>query len=202
MYHSPSSKPDYYINNLEHVLTKLNRHNQKQIILVGDTNIDIIKYEHDQNSINLINTTSSHGYVQLIARPTCITDHSVTLIDHIYTNSPYNVTAQNIITLDISDHLGTYVNLVLDNKNERMNCSKILHENKQTDYYKINDENMQKFVEYISAENWDTVHNAVDAQTKYDQFILIYTKHYDSAFLTKPTENRRKNQRNNPKPWI
>ena len=43
---------------------------------------------------------------------------------------------------------------------------------------KTNYANMQKFVEYIAAENWDSVHNAIDAQSKYDQFILTYTKHY------------------------
>ena len=54
-----------------------------------------------------------------------------------------------------------------------------------SDYHKINNDNMQKFVKYIAAENWDTVYNATEAQSKYDQFILTYTKYYDSAFLTK-----------------
>ena len=62
-------------NLYDYFLTKLNRHKQKQIFLAGDTNIDLIKYERDQNSINLINTANTHGYVQLIARPTRITDH-------------------------------------------------------------------------------------------------------------------------------
>ena len=116
----------------------------------------------------------------------------MTRIDHIYTNSPYNVTSQNIITLDISDHLGTYVNLVLDNKIERAKFNKISHENEYSDYYKINAANLQKYTEYISTENWNTVHNAADAQTKYDEFISTYTKHYNSAFLTKSTGMRRK----------
>ena len=89
---------------MECVLQKLNRHSSKHILLTGDFNIDLIKYDTDINGQNIVDTTGNHGFVQIISRPTRITDHSTTLIDHIYTNRVSHVIRSNVITLDLSDH--------------------------------------------------------------------------------------------------
>ena len=98
------------MEDLENILYQLNRHKNKHIILVGDLNIDLIKHDSDTNSQNLVNITSNHGFLQTISRPTRITDHNASLIDHIYTNQIHNIASSGIITLDISDHLATYTN--------------------------------------------------------------------------------------------
>ena len=41
----------------------------------------------------------------MITKATRITNHSATLIDHIYTNSPEKVIKSGICLADISDHL-------------------------------------------------------------------------------------------------
>ena len=42
----------------------------------------------------------------------------------------------------------------------------------------------------------------MDAQTTFDKFDEIYTKHYNTAYPLSSIRIRRKNERQNPKPWI
>ena len=51
--------------------------------IVGDFNQDLIKYDDNLDCQNLIDNAHNHGFVQLESRPTRITDHSATLIDHV-----------------------------------------------------------------------------------------------------------------------
>ena len=88
------------------------RHGEKHIILDGDLNIDLIKHTSDRPSQNLVESMASSGFLQLISRPTRLTDHSATLIDHVYTNNLENTKSCNIITIDISDHLETSILLI------------------------------------------------------------------------------------------
>ena len=46
----------------------------------------------------------THALEQIITRPTRVTDQTATLIDHIYTNSPNNVSQSGVIDLGLSDH--------------------------------------------------------------------------------------------------
>ena len=50
----------------------------------------------------------SLGYMPLITKATRITDHSATLIDHIYTNVPQKITKAGICLADITDHLPVF----------------------------------------------------------------------------------------------
>ena len=54
---------------------------------------------------------SSHGFVQLVSRPTRITDISATLIDHVYTNNVDNIKSCNILTVDLTDQLATHTKI-------------------------------------------------------------------------------------------
>ena len=48
------------------------------------------------------------GVMPLITKPTSITDHTATLIDHIYTNLPEKIINAAICTADITDHLPVF----------------------------------------------------------------------------------------------
>ena len=193
LYRSPSTKPTVFIQRLEKILAKLDRHKNKSIILVGDLNIDLIKHNTDKNGQELIDLTTSQGFLQVISRPTRITDHSATLIDHIFVNKIHDVYSSGIITCDISDHLCTYVNIAL-NENLNHNLTR-----SGAEFAKFNDANNEKFRELINNETWEPVYSQPCAQSQYTKFIEIYTKHYNSAF---PKTNNNKKRRKNPKPWI
>ena len=199
-YRSPSSKPDKYIEKLDNILSGLKRHKNKQILLMGDLNIDLTAYESNLCCQNLINITSNHGLIQIISKPTRVTDHSASLIDHIYTNSIQNVTNSGILTLDLSDHLGTYLNIVLNDKFDRTKF-KFKANEQNFEYHKFNAENDEKFRKLIADGDWELILHETDAQMRYNKFAEIYTNLYDTAYpKVKPV--RRKKQRVNPKPWI
>ena len=50
----------------------------------------------------------SLGFMPVITKPTRITDQTVTLIDHIYTNTPEKLIKSGLCLADISDHLPVF----------------------------------------------------------------------------------------------
>ena len=196
-YRSPSTKPAKFLSTLDNILSKLNRHSNKQIILTGDFNIDLVKHEYEQNSQQLIDMTTRNGFIQVINKQTRVTDHSMTLIDHIYTNQIHNMLSSGIITYDISDHLGTYISISLQDDIATSHNA----DNSNNFYSKFNGENTEKFKNLIENVSWDEIMNETDTQIKYDKFIKIYSECYETAF-PKVAATRRKKQRKHPKPWV
>ena len=79
-------------------------HENKQILIMGDFNINLLNYD-DKNIADFLNTMFSYSYLPFINTPTRVTGHSKTLINNIFYNKPMlNITAGNIISV-ISDHL-------------------------------------------------------------------------------------------------
>eukprot|EP00745_Piridium_sociabile_P024390 TRINITY_DN38622_c0_g1_i1.p1 TRINITY_DN38622_c0_g1~~TRINITY_DN38622_c0_g1_i1.p1 ORF type:complete len:158 (-),score=5.64 TRINITY_DN38622_c0_g1_i1:31-504(-) len=71
----------------------------KEIILMGDFNIDLTVPGARWN-----NTYAMYGLEQIIDRPTRITVHSETLIDHIYVNTKVNIVERCSVQTGCSDH--------------------------------------------------------------------------------------------------
>ena len=114
IYRSPSSNHAKFIDRLDSYLTKLERHKNKIIHLVGDFNVDLANYDNDFHCHELINKMAEHNFAQLISLPTRVTDHTSTIIDHVYSNQVHTLLMSRVVTLDISDHLGTYVQFTAD----------------------------------------------------------------------------------------
>ena len=208
IYRSPSShNTSNFMKIFDESLNRLRGHSRKHILLAGDTNIDLLKYENDDNSQNLINTAATHGFAQLISRPTRVTDHSCTLIDHIFSNKVHKVIDTSVLSIDLSDHLGTYVRISLDPSFDRAighgNPSYGLenHNNRKQDYRIFNEANNDTFKDLLKNETWQEL-DGLGAEDRYEKFNEIYMKHYESAYPLKSQRQRRKNERADPKPWI
>ena len=80
----------------------------KEIYIMGDMNIDLLKLNEHWKTGEYVENIFTHGFIPLITKPTRITDHSATLIDHIYTNRTDTNMTSGIITTDISDHFGMF----------------------------------------------------------------------------------------------
>ena len=200
-YRSPSKKPSKFYEVLEHALHKLGKFKNKHALILGDFNIDLIKYESDTHAQELIDCTSKFGFAQTISIPTRVTDHSATLIDHIYSNMIHKVVSSNVLTTDISDHLATSVTIALDAQYDRT----ILHlptDTGQSHEYRIfNEANNLKFKELINNETWG-IKGDLNANEQYESFMDKYISHYDEAFQLKSNRPKRKNERVEPKQWI
>ena len=205
IYRSPSRSPGNFVNLFDSVCRNLNRHSRKQITLTGDLNIDLLKHENFEAAQNLIEVASKYGFMQLVSRPTRITENSCTLIDHVYCNDIHNTLSCNILTVGISDHLATLMTVSLGNArfgNERSVVMNPLVEDEQKAFRIFNEANNLKFNELIEEEKWEAIFDVQDANAQYNKFCEIYTKNYETAYPLKRNRIRRKNERKNPKPWI
>jgi predicted nucleotidyltransferase len=92
------------MNDLQQLLAAEN----KETYLMGDMNIDLLKCSSHHKTGEYLESVFSHGFLPLITKPTRITDHSATLIDHIYANKQDILSTSGIIINDISDHFGVF----------------------------------------------------------------------------------------------
>ena len=98
VYRPPSACSDW-VNQFEEELS-IAQTTGLEFILMGDINIDITHCINTKwmNLIQLFDLT------QLVSSPTRITQSSSTIIDHIYTSNPENITATFVPDYSISDH--------------------------------------------------------------------------------------------------
>ena len=87
IYRHPSSEisvEDFTNLHLDPILHKINLEN-KQCILMGDFNVDLLKSESEEKSLSFYNNLSSHFFTPYILQPTRL--QSKSLIDNIFFNS-------------------------------------------------------------------------------------------------------------------
>lgn len=98
VYRPPSACSDW-INSFEEELT-IAQTTGLEFILMGDFNIDIT------HSINTkwMNLIQLFDLTQLVSSPTRVTQSSSTIIDHVYTSNPENITETFVPYYAISDH--------------------------------------------------------------------------------------------------
>ena len=123
----------------------------------------------------LIDTLAKYGIVQTVSKPTRVTDHSATLIDHVYTNNIENTLSSNVLTLDISDHLATLTTIKL----RAISQKHTTHSNRtDTTKYRqtrtINEANNAIFKELLEGETWEEARQSCCANEQYDKFSEIY----------------------------
>lgn len=118
VYRHPHANLDDFSAQMEDIIKKFNDNKQIAYIL-GDFNIDFLKYVNHLPTENYINMLYSNNFYPIITKPTRITSHSATLIDHIYTNSSNFDLMSGILTLDITDHLPVFCLVSNNTKKEK-----------------------------------------------------------------------------------
>ena len=90
------------------ILTYLNQKKLKYLI-VGDFNINLMKYNVAQNVTNYMNSINSTGCNILIDKPTRIDNRSksASCLDHVYSNLISENLDNYVVWADVSDHFGT-----------------------------------------------------------------------------------------------
>ena len=112
IYRHPGGDVKQFTEQLENTLSKIeNDKTIKHNIITGDFNIDLIKFDLNDNTNEYLNTVLKNGFIPTILLPTRVTSHSCTLIDHIYhqsRNSRIQILSGNLIT-DMSDHFANFI---------------------------------------------------------------------------------------------
>ena len=197
MYRSPSGDVTHFMTELDTRLQALRKHKNKLILFVSDSNIDLLKFGHFEPATNLVNNFSEFGFAPTISRPTRVTCHTATLIDHIFVNDCTAITKSGVITESLSDHMAIFVNLILDSN--KVNCKLSSYENQAPPKRDINDVNLKKFKQEVENTDWNFLAAAASADEKFNLFESKYSQIYDNHF---PKVKKIFNKRKCNKPWI
>ena len=100
---------DFKSDFISPLLLKLQKESSKRIFLLGDFNIDLLKYELSDSINNFIDTLSSNFFLPHILPPTRFSKTS-RLIDNIFSNSTSleKIESGNV-TSTFSDHLPQFI---------------------------------------------------------------------------------------------
>ena len=166
IYRSPSyNSITDFSQSLSLIIERLNSEN-KDIVIVGDMNIDLIKSETHRETSEFLDSMISNDLFPKITLPTRVTHTSATLIDHIYTNNKHHSTIAGTIKTDISDHFSNFILFKWTPTKARpkfityRNCSEIA---------------IQKLNNALQITNWTSILNDTSVDAAYDKFLDIYT---------------------------
>ena len=99
---------EQFSNELFEIFHKLNS-DKRSFYALGDYDLELLKIKTN-NSVRMhVNNMISLPCKCAIDLPTRITNHSKTLIDHIYFNDFNKLTTSGIIISDINDHYGIFI---------------------------------------------------------------------------------------------
>ena len=92
---------DNYLNILLQKISK----EKKIFFLLGDFNVDLLKYDKHPKANKFIDSLSSYMYLPYILHPTRVTGHLQTIIDNIFSNYVSKEAVCGNLTSTTSDHL-------------------------------------------------------------------------------------------------
>jgi len=110
IYRNPGAQLQQFCESLCSSIEILNRSKTKYVLL-GDTNIDLTKFNLVSSITNYVNSLFSVGCTFHIDKPTRISSSSATCIDHVYSNLQTEFLDNYIVLSDVSDHFGIITKL-------------------------------------------------------------------------------------------
>ena len=196
IYRHPDKDPEDFVQNyLSPLIQKLSTESkEKDIFLMGDFNIDLLKHNKGDVSSSFLSTLAEGGFLPSISIPTRITTKSKTLIDNIFFNNFSNDFTSGNFTTSISDHLSQF--LIFDQNIAKQETPKY---KMQRDYRNFDEQN---FIQDISSINWDRELqlNCGNPNFSTESFVSIINKTLNKHAPLK--KKRVKKYNTNRKPWI
>ena len=123
-------------------------HENKTSVIVGDFNIDLLKYDGDNHANEFYNTMTSNFYSPFILQPTCPISKS--LIDNIFLNTLEYISTSGNITIQFSNHLFQFV--ILEGFFKDLPIPKLNIYQRNFKYF-----NEREFQETLNGINWDNI---------------------------------------------
>ena len=162
-----------------------------QVFLYGDFNLNALDLANNKFVSEYIETVFTHGFLQIITKPTRVSGNSATLIDHILTNS----TAQNhdsfIICSRLSDHFPIA---------HQINLTRTKQSQNSFESRKFTSDNFQRFNSALNNYNWNHVTDLNCAQEAANNFLSTFDTLYNAYF---PLSKNNLNKSKTPiEPWM
>ena len=193
IYRHPSMNPTEFIDiYLSELLQKLSRED-KTIMLMGDFNIDLLKYDTNKDSTMFLDIMYTNFLLPYRKIPTRVTTHSKTLIDNIFSNNIEDgLISGNIITT-ISDHYAQFLlqkNIKIEKKEKNIFRHNFKNFNEDLFDYKLNQINWNAILEI----------DKKDIDTSFNNFFLTFNSLLQQHAPIKKLSN--KEIKTLRKPWI
>ena len=166
------------------------------VILLGDFNADLLKYDHNDNVADFLGAMHSKLLLPNISSPTRITSTSATLIDNIFTNNYDNIFMSGNLVTTLSDHLAQILIVLIQNTTRHKELRKV-----HRDFQKIlrNKDIISNDLQNVS---WDTELqlNSENISISTEKFIPKISNLINDWAPLKELSNAKQKLQN--KPWI
>ena len=173
---------------VEQILLKLDSEN-KDIILLGDFNCDILATSQSCYTRKLIEICDRYSLNQVINRPTRIVENSRTLIDVIFSSDTSKIVKCGVSHIGISDHSLVYVIWGKSRGTQPHHVYKT--------YRNFKNFSESEFQECVSNIDWSLVCNNFDVNESANQFLNLLLK-----CCNKFAPIRKKKVKKDSLPWI
>ena len=175
---------------LSNTLAELNN-NYEHVLIYGDFNLNVLELNKNKFISEYVESLFSHGFIQLITKPTRIAENSATLLDHILTNSTVRSHDMYILCSKLSDHL-PIIHLL---NFEKTKPPKISNESRN-----FSPDNILRFKNALSGYNWNHVTEQNCVQEALNNFLSTFDTLYNAFF---PISTKNFNKALNPiAPWM
>ena len=186
LYRVPNTRIELFIDKVNNLLLALKFLNSEEIIIAGDFNINLIRFNEHALTNDFLNTLISHSFLPLISLPSRITQTSANLIDNIFSNKQTNSFESGLIYSSISDHLPVfYLNVSKEKTHTKVEIMK----------RNMSKPNINIFKQSLIQNNWLPVLNDFNPNTAFSKFSSDIENNFEKCF---PFERVRQNRRKNP----
>ena len=192
VYKPPNVNSSLFIDAIESLLHGLLAEN-KLIYIMGDFNIDLLKYDETRDVQNLVDSLISNYCVPLIVRPTRITNATATLLDNVFTNQLEMPCVSGILYTDITDHLPIFQITSIDYK-----CLNV-GGNSSPEHRVFSKQNIDAFRNALTDCDWNDVLRCGEVNSAYNCFEMTLRDLYDKHF---PLQLKHQIQQKKLKPWM
>ena len=186
------NSPDDFLTYLDRTIEKLVS-DDKDVYIMGDFNIDLLKCETSQVSQDVLLSLRSCYLIPTVDKPTRLHRTSATLIDNIFVNNPDKLLASGNIISDISDHFSQFcITTSAKDKFRQVKNVKI------RDYSRFS---VDRFNDELSEIDWDQIiANGANCVNKLFSSFYKYNTIVNKHAPMKKLSNRKAKQLS--KPWI
>lgn len=203
MYRAPNSDLIKFNQKFNKLLEKISLESHKKIIVAGDLNINLLKYDQHHNTEDFFNCLLSNNLLPTITRPTRITEFTSTLLDNIFINCFENLKHSYVIYDDISDHFPVLINIDFN-----LELTTAFTPDNRRAYKK---ENFSNFFNKLKSVNWhcysnitnSSLNNSSDPDSAFNDFHSLFYQLFDSSFpLEAATSKPNKISSKRSQPWM
>lgn len=189
----PNTPPKADIDIFNHSLYELQNHiniDNKQSIIMGDMNLDLLKFADHNKTNDYLEQNFSQGFIPMITKPTRITPHSATLIDHMFTNIKGITANSGILITDLSDHFGIFSIIISKHKQQNQSLTHTFRSFTPT--------NLERFNNLLKEADFTNVLEVNCPNIAYNNFMEIYTYYLDEIMPLKSRKLQRKYTKRSP----